>query len=344
MKRTLLVLMMAAFAAMTVVANGGNEKADTAAQKAKEPLVWVWYPNESTPEFAESRAAVIEVASKALGREFKEQLTTDYAIAIEALANENAALSWFGGEGYVQAHAKEPAVLPLVTNSGSSGTLADAKYYSMLGTLIENDSQYKIGGKYSLDTLRQKRFSFVSNSSTSGFRVPSSIIKKNFGVEAEDLLEGGKDMVFSEVMFGGSHQGSFFNVLTGKADIGAFCNSCVGSYIEWVKGNADDPVPGDIIKVKAGAESPFDQVPGREVVLVATVPVLNAPLVMNTNILSDEDVAKLLDAFTSDETAANEKIFAPKGSAISGLFKQGQRFCAVTDEWYDPIRALAGSN
>lgn len=333
MKKSLLVLMMIALAATFVFANGGND--------ADEPLVWVWYPNESTPEFADARAAVIEVAKTALGREITEQLTTDYAIAIEALVNENAALSWFGGEGYVQAHARDAAVLPLVTNSGSSGTLADAKYYSMLGTLIENGDMYKIDGKYDLDTLKQKKFSFVSNSSTSGFRVPSSIIKKNFNVEAEDLLEGGSDKVFAEVMFGGSHQGSFFNVLTNKADIGAFCNSCVASYIEWKSGNADDPTPGDIIVVKKGADAPFDQVEGKEVVLVATVPVLNAPIVMNTNLLNDEEVAKLTAAFTSDAVAANEAIFAPKGADVKGFFRQGQRFVAVDDAWYNPIRALA---
>jgi len=336
MKRRLLFICILLVASGTLFASGNQES------KGKEPLVWIWYPNESTPEFAESRSAVIEVAKKALGREITEQLTTDYAIAIEAIVNENAALSWFGGEGYTQAHEKEKAVLPLVTNSGSSGTLSDAKYYSMLGTLIQNDKEYKINGKYNLDTLKQKSFSFVSNSSTSGFRVPSSIISKNFNVSPDDLLEGGPRMVFSEVMFGGSHQGSFFNVLTGKADIGAFCNSCVKDYITWVKGDYNDPQPGDIIKVLDNADAPFDSVPGVEVVLVATVPVLNAPIVMNTNLLSPEEVQALKDAFTSDETAANTKIFVPKGSDMKGLFRAGQRFVLVDDKWYDPIRVLSG--
>ena len=93
-----------------------------------QPLVWVWYPNESTPEFAEARSAFIDVVEEVTGREVREQLTTDYAIAIEALVNENAAFSWFGGEGYVQAHAREPAILPLVTASPTD-SLDDAKYY-----------------------------------------------------------------------------------------------------------------------------------------------------------------------------------------------------------------------
>jgi phosphonate transport system substrate-binding protein len=336
MKKLLLSILLISLTFGMVFAGGDSEAA------ASEELIWVWYPNESTPEFAESRAAVIAVAEAALGREIKEQLTTDYAIAIEAMVNENAAFSWFGGEGYTQAHAREEAILPLVTNSGSSGTLSDAKYYSMLGTLVENGDQYMLNGSYDLDTLEQKKFSFVSNSSTSGFRVPSSIISANFNVDSEDLLEGGSEMVFSEVMFGGSHQGSFFNVLTERADIGAFCNSCIKEYIEWVSGDFDDPQPGDIIRVIENADAPFDQVPGVEVVLVATVPVLNAPIVMNTNLLTDEEVLALREAFTSDETAANPLIFAPRDSEIKAFFRQGQKFVLVEDSWYDPIRVLSG--
>ena len=328
--RKVIFVLLALVVVFPVLAGGGQEAAD-------EPITWIWYPNESTPEFADARAAIIEVASEALGRPIEEQLTTDYAIAIEALVNNNAALSWFGGEGYTQAHARNEKVLPLVTNSGSSGTLDDAKYYSMLGTLKENADMFMVDGEYSLETLRQKSFSFVSNSSTSGFRVPSSIISDHFGVESEELLEGGSDMVFREVMFGGSHQGSFFNVLDGRAEIGAFCNSCINEYVEWVDGEYADPLPGDTVRVKEGADAPFDTVAGKEVILVATVPVLNAPLVMNTDILSEEDVAALQAAFTSDETAANTRIFGDEG-----FFREGQRFLAVEDEWYDPIRVLSG--
>ncbi len=344
MKKALLVLLMGIMVLAMVWAGGKQESAaeEETKEQAKEKLVWVWYPNESTPEYAESRSAVIDVAEKALGREIEEQLTTDYAIAIEALVNENAAFSWFGGEGYTQAHERESAVLPLVTNTGKSGTLADAKYYSMLGTLSENADQYKINGEFNLDTLEQKKFSFVSNSSTSGFRVPSSIISANFDVEAEELLEGGPDMVFSNVMFGGSHQGSFLNVLTQKADIGAFCNSCIDDYIDWVSGEYSDPAPGDVIKVKENADAPFNQHPGTEVTLVATVPVLNAPIVMNTKLLTDEEIRNLKAAFTSDETANNELIFAPDNAETIAFFDKGERFAEVEDEWYDPIRKLSG--
>lgn len=328
MKKVLLVLIIAMIA-MPLIAGGSQED---------EPLVWVWYPNESTPEFADARAAIIEVAEEALGREIEEQLTTDYSIAIEALVNDNAVFSWFGGEGYTQAHERNEAILPLVVRSGESGTLEDAKYYSMLGTLVENQDMFKVDGEFDLDTLEQKKFSFVSNSSTSGFRVPSSVISAHFSVDSQELLEGGADFVFSEVMFGGSHQGSFFNVLDGRADIGAFCNVCIDAYVEWVNGSDADPVPGDIIRVLKDADPPFDTMSGKEVIFVETVPVLNAPIVMNTGLLTDEEIDAVKAAFTSEETAANPRIFCDGDC----FFDEGLKFLLVEDEWYDPIRRLSG--
>ncbi len=340
MKKILFVFFVAFTITVGIFAGGEKEMATESI--AKDPLVWIWYPNESTPEFTETRAEFIRIISEALGREITEQLSTDYAITLEALINDNAVFSWLGGEGYTQAHERNAAILPLVTNSGNSGTLSDAKYYSMLGTLSENADQYMVSGSYNLDTFKGKRFSFVSNSSTSGFRVPSSIISANFNVTSEELLEGGPDMVFSEVMFGGSHQGSFFNVLTGKADVGAFCNTCVKEYMEFTSGSFDDPKAGDVIRVINNADAPFDQVPGIEVTLVATVPVLNAPIVMNTNLLSDEEVVILKQLLTSDEVANNPLLFGEKGADVKTLFRAGRRMVLVDDKWYDPIRELSG--
>jgi phosphonate transport system substrate-binding protein len=212
----------------------------------------------------------------------------------------------------------------------------------MIGTLSKNADQYKVGGKFDLGTLKQKKFSFVSNSSTSGFRVPSSIISKHFGVDSQDLLEGGKDMVFSEVMFGGSHQGSLFNVLSGKADVGVFCNECINNYVTWDRSNYDDPKAGEVMVIRQNADAPFDKVPGLEITFIATVPVLNAPFVVNTNLLSKEEVAAVLAAFTSEETRNNKIIFAPKDSPTKSGFKEGNRFLPVEDKWYDPIRKLSG--
>ncbi len=330
------LIAIAVLLAPTFAADSGE------AVRPKPALTWVWYPNESVPEYAQVRRELLRVVSEALGREIKEQTTTDYAIAIEAVVNNNAAFSWFGGEGYTQAHAKNPKVLPLVTNSPTN-TLDTAKYYSMIAVLKENAPKYMVDGKYDLSLVKQKKFSFVSNSSTSGFRVPSSVLARQFGVDSQDLLEGGKDKVFAEVMFGGSHQGSMFNVLSGKAEVGVFCNECVRIYTDWMSDAAyQDPKVGDIVTIKAKADAPFDQFPGREMVLIASVPVLNAPIVMNTGLLTDQEIAALKAALTSEATTNNQIIFPPKGSAVKSMFTTGHRFLPVEDKWYDPIRQLSG--
>ena len=115
----------------------------------------------------------------------------------------------FGAEGYIQAKNANDAVDVLFVNSGESGTLDDAMYYSFLAVEEENAADYADGDAYAIDNIAGKKMSFVSNSSTSGFKVPTNSIITHFAEEnltVDDLLEGGNDAFFGEVLFGGSHQ------------------------------------------------------------------------------------------------------------------------------------------
>jgi hypothetical protein len=116
---------------------------------------------------------------------------------------------------YLQSHSKNPNIVPIVTNSGASGTMSDALYHSRICVRSTDASQYRNGESYSIDNIRGKRFAFVSNSSTSGFVFPSTGIVAFFSkkpawsaLAPNDLIEGGNDKLFSQVVFGGSHQGS----------------------------------------------------------------------------------------------------------------------------------------
>lgn len=307
------------------------------------PLVWVWYPNESTPEREASRQAIIELVSKAIDRPIVQQLTTDYAIGIESMVNGNAAISWLGAQAYVVASNREPKIQAVAVHTEESASLDDAKYYAMLAVNSENYEEFKENGEVSLNRLKGRRFSFVSNSSTSGFVVPSSIISNHFGVSADDLLEGGRDKVFSDVLFGGSHQGAFLNVLQNRADVAAYCNTCVAHYIDFVKGEFSDPKPGDIVRVRQGATAPFDRFEGRENRLIATVPVLNECVAVNGNLLTEDEIAKIREALTSDEAANNPLIFGDrKDPQNPSFFQRGQRFVPVEDSWYNPVRSMTG--
>ena len=318
--------------------------------KPADPIVMAWYPNESGEEMEAARTEFATMLTEATGREVEHKTTTDYAIAIEAVVNGNADICWMGGEGYIQAHAKNDKVLPLFTNSGTSGTLDDAVYYSWLAVKKENaEGWMDVNGEYAIDGLPGKKFSFVSNSSTSGFKVPSTSIagyfSKNFSEWADltkdDLIEGGDGMFFSQVLFGGSHQLSAVNLLTGRCDVAAFCDSCVANYVDLKEGEANRP--GSVYVVKEDAEEPFNDLGGQEFVLIKVTPVLNAPFVYNSETLTAEEAQKILDLAISEDTRNNEKIFVPEGSDFTGLFakkSEEMQFVAVTDSWYDPIREL----
>lgn len=333
---------------LAVAVAAGCSTTEAGSGKGKDTLTIAWLPNESGEDMKTSRDEIGAMIEKATGKKVEHKTTTDYIIAVESIANDNADLAFLGAEGYIQAHDKNQKVLPLVVPSGKSGTLEDAVYYSWLNVKKGNEDQYKSGDGFSIDNIAGKKFSFVSNSSTSGFKVPSTGIVSHFSkqdafksLKAEDLLEGGSGKFFSEVLYGGSHQGSAVNLLTGKADVAAFCDTCVNNYIELAEGEKNKP--GAVYKVKQGAAEPFNTLEGQEFVSIAVTPVLNAPFVINTGTVSEEDKNKILAAFTAAETANNPKIFAPKDSKETALYEKSsgdEKFVQVEDAWFNPVREL----
>ncbi|MCX7655594.1 MAG: phosphate/phosphite/phosphonate ABC transporter substrate-binding protein [Treponemataceae bacterium] len=316
-----------------------------AGSQQASPLVFVWYPNESGEDLKGARDAMAAVIEKATGRKVEHRLTTDYNIAIEAIANNKAHLGFFGAQGYIEANKKNPKVQPLVVNSGASGTLKDAMYYSWICVRLGEEGAYRSGSGFSLDNIQGKKFSWVSTSSTSGFKVPSNSIVNYFSkkpqwtnLKADMLLEGGPDKFFSEVLFGNSHQGSAVNLLTKRADVAVFCDTCVYNYVELVSGTENRP--GAVYQVRKDAADPFTGLVGEKFVVIQATPVLNAPMVVNTGLVSQEEIKKLLAELQSDATTKNELIFVPKGAPQKGLFKAGERFIAVQDSWFQPIRDL----
>ncbi len=297
-----------------------------------DTITIVWYPNASGLDFQEAREAIGGHIEDALGKQVDHQLTTDYAIAIESIANGNANVASMGAAGYIEAHEKNENVLPLVVSSGESGTLEDAKYYSWFAVKKGNEEKYSDGkGGFKIDNIKGQVISFVSNSSTSGFVVPSSEIIDYFpeeNLDSEDLMEGGDNKFFSEVMFGGSHQGSLMNLLTERSDVAAFCNSSVRNYVEVKEG--DPMTVGSTYVIKEDAPDPFADMGGEEFVIISVTPVLNSPVVVNLDVTSPEDVELLRDTYEnaiSNDPAAYNK-------------KGDSRFVSVEDSWFDPIRVL----
>ncbi len=318
------------------------------AATAKEPdtLTIAWLPNDSSDTLASMRDEIAKAIAKATGKKVENKLTTDYAIAIAALENGQAQIGWFGANEYLTSHARDPKVVPLVVNTGPSGTLKDSLYYSRLVVKKGDETKYETNGQFNIDNIVGKRMSFVSTNSTSGFNMPAAAIVGKFksdpkwkNLTFEDLAQGGEGHFFSQVMFGGSHQLSLVNALTGRADVAAVCDFLVTNYVTRISGT--DNTAGAVYEIKHDAAAPFTSLGGKQFVIIKSIPVLNPPVEVNSEYLSDKTMKEIADALTSDEVASNPKIFAPAGVKGSD-FQAPARFVMVTDSWYGPMRKVLG--
>jgi len=314
---------------------------NTSAAANSNPITVVWYPNESSNTHAEVRAEVGRLIEQATGRKVENKTTTDYTVAIQSIAGGSADIAMaMGAVGYVEAKNKNPQVDLLFVNADKNGKLDEAKYFSWICVKKADADAYLSEGSYAIDNIKGKKMSFVSNSSTSGFRVPTSSIIAHFTTDnltEDDLLPDGK--FFSEVFFGQSHQGSAINLLTGNADAAAFCDIELAPYIQ-LKEGADNKV-GAVYEIKADADAPFNAHAGKEFAVIASTPVFNGPNAYNPQNLSAIEIKAIQDLFTSKEVADNEKIFYDADiEGAFGLYKKSSSYgyVLVADSWYNPYR------
>jgi phosphonate transport system substrate-binding protein len=318
---------------------GGNSNA---VPEDNTPLVFVFYPDASSADMTASREAFAEAIKAACGRDVDLMLTTDYNVAIESIANGSASIAQMGAEGYIQANKKNSAVQAAWTNSDDNGSLELACYYSRICVRPEDLAEYRSGSGFTLEPIKGKSFSFVSASSTSGFKVPSSVVVGEFGLDSNEvLLESGQ--FFSEVLFGNSHQGSVVNLVGGSAQAAAFDDIDVDMYLELVSGEAN--MPGAVYKVRDDAEDPFTDVRGKEFVIISSTPVLNAPYVFNNEEVDEKTRTAIVNYMCSSAVANDKRVFKDPDdeTAMAIHTKKTEKTCfiPVTDSWYDPIRKLS---
>jgi len=162
-------LLSATAVALSVVVIGvvlAAPAANAETAKERDTITIAWLPNDSSDGLAGMRDEIASVIAKATGKKVENKLTTDYAIAIAALENGQAQIGWFGASEYLTSHARNPKVISLVVNTGPSGTLKDALYYSRLVVKKGDETKYETNGKFSIDNIVGKRMSFVSTNST----------------------------------------------------------------------------------------------------------------------------------------------------------------------------------
>lgn len=331
MKKIFVILFCICFAFVSCAKQGKSAKEET--------VKMVFYPNESGDAIAFAREAFRKILEEATGRKAEIITTTDYNIALETLVGGKANAAYVGAQGYVQAHKRNPKIVPLVTNSGASGTLEDALYYSFIAVASENEGLYGSKGNYDLTKLKGKTVSFVSVNSTSGFNIPAMLLCSALNVENTDkLIE--KDGVFKKVIFASSHQASQATLFRGDSDVACFAIPRAFKIYNLVSEKAD--ADGSVYEVAKTDTEPFSSFIGRKITILKAIPVLNAPIVVNEGTLTKEEIQKIQNALASDEVANNPGVFNVEGSKNKGLFPKYSdktRLVPVTDEWYDKIRA-----
>ena len=156
-------------------------------------------PDEAPTELARKAAPLVEYLGHKLGMKVEFTPVTDYAAAVEALANKQVDLAWLGGFTFVQANQRSGGkIVPLVQRA------EDEKFRSVF---IASNPAIR-----SLADLKGHTFSFGSQSSTSGHLMPRS-----------SLLAAGidPDRDLKRVAYSGAHDATAAAVASGKVDAGA---------------------------------------------------------------------------------------------------------------------------
>ncbi|MDQ0591503.1 putative selenate ABC transporter substrate-binding protein [Variovorax paradoxus] len=200
--------------------------AGAVAAQAQQTFRITAIPDESPTELARKSAPLAAYLERKLGVKVEFTPVTDYAAAVEALANKQVDLAWLGGFTFVQAsHRSGGKVVPLVQRE------EDEKFRSVF---ITTNPDIR-----SLADLKGRNLSFGSQSSTSGHLMPRSF-----------LLAAGidPDRDLKRVAYSGAHDATVAAVASGKVDAGALNISV------WDKLVADKKV--DPVKVRVFYTTP----------------------------------------------------------------------------------------
>jgi phosphonate transport system substrate-binding protein len=172
-------------------------------------------PDEAPTELARKAAPLVKYLEKTLGMKVEFTPVTDYAAAVEALANKQVDLAWYGGFTFVQASVRSGGkVIPLVQRE------EDEKFRSVF---ITSEPAIK-----TLADLKGKTVSFGSQSSTSGHLMPRSFL-------LAANIDPDKD--FKRVAYSGAHDATIAAVAAGKVEAGALNMSVWDKFV--VEGKVD---------------------------------------------------------------------------------------------------------
>lgn len=193
---------------MTLAACKGSQPADSAqkpaAEAAKPGLAYSAIPDQNTTELQEKFRPLSEHLTRQLGIKVEYVPARDYQASVEMFVNGDVGLAWFGGLTGVQARERVAGARAIAQGD------ADPKYYSYF--IANKSTGLKRSGQFP-QGISAFRFTFGSESSTSGRLMPEYFIRKETGKSPQDFFK-------HPVGFSGSHDKTAELVASGQYQVG----------------------------------------------------------------------------------------------------------------------------
>ena len=193
------MILTSALAAVILPSCGGKK------DSADNVLRFSAIPDQNKTELKEQFDKMAEYLSKELGVPVEYSPASDYKASVEAFAQGNIQLAWFGGLTGVQARDRVEGAHAIAQGE------TDPEYYSYF--IAHKDSGLERSDEFPTE-IAGKSFTFGSESSTSGRLMPEYFIRKETGKSPEEFLG-------AEPGFSGSHDKTVEAVESGKVQVGA---------------------------------------------------------------------------------------------------------------------------
>jgi phosphonate transport system substrate-binding protein len=193
-------------AAALLAAGCGSSTAGTNESSAKDPQLTISaIPDQDPEQLARLYPLVANDLGRRLGVRVAYRPVTDYSASVTAFKTGDLDLVWFGGLTGVQALHQVPGARALAQRD------IDARFHSVF--IASKDSEIPpVSTVAGLAALRGKRFTFGSESSTSGRLMPEYFLREA-GLDEKDFR--------GQAGFSGSHDKTIALVSSGSYDAGA---------------------------------------------------------------------------------------------------------------------------
>lgn len=210
---------------------------------AQEPFKIVFIAYENPNQLLEDVGPVVDYLEKALGRQVKPFVATDYAGVVEALRNGSADAAFMGALQYLLA-ARHGGAEPILGEVYSGSTTYRSRIF------VRKDS-----GLQSPADLKGKTIAFVDPVSSSGYLYPLVIFKDAKLISGRDEA----DSFFRRTYFAGGDEQALRAVLNGFVDaagIGEFAFDLLRGterdQVAWIAESR--PIPSHCVVVRQGLD------------------------------------------------------------------------------------------